>query len=401
MKKSYSRALSVLLCAALVFFACPITARAVTLTAVNDTLLPLADSTMPDRMGGETYVPYSVFTSLGVASNYEDGVLTLSSGENLLSFSTAEGYVYDQNMNSYGTPAYDKNGTVYVPVKLCCGKFGLGYSTISVAGETVLRVTDASAQSDSDFTSSAAAAIERAVNSYYGVPADPGGGNEPSVQPAQPTQPQEPVEPTPPPVEEKPTMKPAGVYLTFFGPVTEHTPDVLDALRDAGRQGTFFLPTDTGAWTDDTVRRIVAEGHTPALLLYIADGDTPEALAAQLGVANERLAFLTGAQARVVSNATGCDKLSTAQRDALAAAGYRLWDSTMDSGDDARRAAYVYASTAQRFAATNSTVVLRLRHGQETGSAVRQLCAYMSRQGIRSLRASYSVTPINTLGDTR
>lgn len=401
MKKRFSRALSVLLCAALVLFAGPVTAHAVTLTAVNDTLLPLADSTMPDRMGGETYVPYGVFSSLGVASNYENGVLTLSSGENLLSFSTAEGYVYDQNMNSYGTPAYDKNGTVYVPVKLCCGKFELGYSTISVAGETVLRVTDGSAQSDSDFTSSAAGEIERAVNSYYGISPDPSGGNDPGVQPNQPVQPTQPVEPTPPPVEEKPTMKPARVYLSFFGPATAYTPDVLDALRDAGRKGTFFLPADAAAWPDDTVRRIVAEGHTPGLLLYIADGDTPEALTAQLGAANERLAFLTGTQARVVSNATGCAKLSTAQRDAIVAAGYRLWDSTMDSGDDVRRASYVYASTAQRFAATNSTVVLRLRHTKETGGAVRQLCAYMSRQGIGSACAAYSVTPINTVGDTR
>ena len=59
---------SALLCAALVILMMPAPARALTLTAVNDTLLPLDDSTMPQRLGGELYQPYSVFYSLGVSS---------------------------------------------------------------------------------------------------------------------------------------------------------------------------------------------------------------------------------------------------------------------------------------------------------------------------------------------
>ena len=56
----------------------PVPARALTLTAVNDTLLPLDDGTMPARLGGELYVPYSVFTMLGVSASQEGGVLSLS-----------------------------------------------------------------------------------------------------------------------------------------------------------------------------------------------------------------------------------------------------------------------------------------------------------------------------------
>ena len=77
-----------LLCAALVLFTCPVPARALTLTAVNDTLLPLDDGTMPARLGGELYVPYSVFTMLGVSASQEGGVLSLSAnGETLSSVS--------------------------------------------------------------------------------------------------------------------------------------------------------------------------------------------------------------------------------------------------------------------------------------------------------------------------
>ena len=151
----------------------PAPARALTLTAVNDTLLPLDDSTMPVRLGGELYVPYSVFSTLGVSSSVDGNVLSMSANGETLSFSLDEGYVYDQNLNSYTSPAYNRNGTVYVPVTLCCGKFGLGYSTISVAGETVLRVTDGSAQSDSSFTSSKSAEIEARSIHTGGFPHPP------------------------------------------------------------------------------------------------------------------------------------------------------------------------------------------------------------------------------------
>ena len=204
-----------------------------TLTAVNDTLLPLSDSTMPTRLGGELYVPYNVFSSLGVSTSSEDNVLNLSYGGDTLSFSTAEGYVYDQNLNSYSPPAYDMNGTVYVPVKLCCGKFGLSYSTLSVYGETVLRITDGSASSDSAFASNQGSAIESAINAYNGVtPSEPTNPVEPPTQP---------VEPPIPDVEEQPTQKPSRVYLTFYGaPTTDTTPAVLDALQSAGRLATLF-----------------------------------------------------------------------------------------------------------------------------------------------------------------
>ena len=352
-------------------------AGAVTLTAVNDTLLPLEDSTMPTRMGGEYYVPYSVFSTLGVSASSEESVLSMSANGETLSFSLNEGYVYDQNLNSYDTPAYSLNGTVYVPVRLCCGKFGLGYSTISVAGETVLRVTDGSAQSDSSFAASKSGEIESAINTYLGISdsgqSDPSNPNAPSNQQT----PETPAEPPIPEVEEEPEQKPANVYLAFYGAPNTNTPDILDALQSAGRQATFFLPVDTSTWVDDTVRRIVAEGHTPALLLDADSQADPETLTASLVAANDRLTLLTGVSARIVSNKDGCTALTEAQRDALVGAGYRLWDAALDSGDETQSAARAYATTVQ------------------------SLTAYMSRQGIPSSRITLSTTPINGASDIR
>lgn len=90
--------ISCVLCAALLLTFLPAPAHAVTLTAINDSILPLTRAPCL-RLGGETYVPYSVFTTLGVSASENDGVLDLSANGETLSFSTAEGYVYDQNLN--------------------------------------------------------------------------------------------------------------------------------------------------------------------------------------------------------------------------------------------------------------------------------------------------------------
>ena len=400
MKKAWRRAIGGLLCAGLLFGAVPAPARALTLTAVNDSLLPLSDSTMPARLGGELYVPYGVFSQLGVSSSASDGVLNMSANGETLSFSPDEGYVYDQNLNSYATPAYSMNGTTYVPVKLCCGKFGLSYSTLSVAGETVLRVTDGSASSDSAFASSKAVSIENSINSYKGISSSDGSSQNGGGTTGGTTT-QTPAETPIPKVEEKPTRKPSRVYLTFYGAPDKNAPGILDALKQDGRTAAFFLPADTAEWTDDTVRRIVAEGHTAALLLEADEKASGEALTERLTLANERLRLLTGVQTRIVSVSTGCAKLSEAQRNALIDAGYRLWDANMDAGDEKGTAARAYAETAQRFSETNAAVVLSLHHSRETAEAVKLISAYMSRQAIPSGMITLAQTPMNGANETR
>ena len=191
------------------------------------------------------------------------------------------------------------------------------------------------------------------------------------------------------------------MYLTFYGAPDKNTAAVLDTLREGGRTAAFFLPVKSADWTDDTVRRIAAEGHTLALLLDADEKASGDALVEQLTLANERLRLLTGVQTRIVSVSTGCAQLSRAQRDVLIAAGYRLWDATLDAGDEKGTAARAYAETAQRFSETNATVVLSLHHSKETAEAVELISAYMSRQGIPSGTISLALTPINGANETR
>ena len=160
-------------------------------------------------------MPYSVFTTLGVSASENDGVLDLSANDETLSFSTAEGYVYDQNLNSYSTPAYEMNGTVYVPVKLCCAKFGFTYSSLTLQGENVLRVADGSAQSDSAFIAAHTKVIENNDRQLQGQHFRADRSNNTNTNPA----PAKPVDNDTieiPKVEEKPAKKPVRVYLAYY-----------------------------------------------------------------------------------------------------------------------------------------------------------------------------------------
>jgi peptidoglycan/xylan/chitin deacetylase (PgdA/CDA1 family) len=52
------------------------------------------------------------------------------------------------------------------------------------------------------------------------------------------------------------------VALTFDdGPDPDQTPEVLDALAEAGARATFFVLVDRAAEHPDLLRRIAAEGH--------------------------------------------------------------------------------------------------------------------------------------------
>ena len=83
-------------------------------------------------------------------------------------------------MNSYTTPAYWINSTIYVPVKLVCGKFNLTYSNIPAAAP-ILRICNSSASlSDSSFVSSSTNTIRSMLDAYNGQSSGSSGSSRPS-----------------------------------------------------------------------------------------------------------------------------------------------------------------------------------------------------------------------------
>lgn len=366
-------------------------ANTIVLTAVNDVFLPLTASAMPVRRSGEWYVPYTALESFAIsASQQENGdVLVMQNENTTLTFSLSQGYVYDHNMNSFSQPAYEINSTIYVPVKLVCGQFGLSFSLITGEYQVLRIVDDNAALADHVFVSQMAGQMEKIVDTYKGVG---------TVKPPRPTPPPDTSpEPVPPERPVKPAqIRPALIYVTFAGAPTEYSADLLDTLAAYGRQATFFLPIDL-TWDADFVRRTVAEGHMIGLLA------APEQIAdtSRLTQSNAALFDMTGTTTRMLSIAGGSDLLSAAQRDAIAAAGYRLWDATITADDETNRADQVAGWLLRSFDGTTATTVLSMHHTRSTNAALTLVLRDLRVNGVATAPILSADTPINKAGELR
>lgn len=381
--KYIKRLLAVLLAALLLAGGIAVhAAPSLTVTAVNDTLLPLSSSYLPTRVGGEYYVPYAVFGNVGVRSSYDSSqqMLVLSAGERSLTFLIAQGYVYDQNMKPYDSPAYSLNGQIYVPVRVVCGRFGLSFSLITSTSAQILRICGSgAAQSDSSFLNSTKTRLEAMVNAYNGMSS--------AAEPNVPDGAEEPV-------------KPSLVYLTFFNAPGKHTSAILDTLDDAGRTATFFLSPELEEADTELLRRIVGEGHAVGLALN-ANGVSPDALVEAAAAGNALLLEETGATTRIVTILAGSKSLTSAQLEALISAGYRLWDTTLDSRDNELSANRTAKTVTTAFSGTSSPVVVRFRDRDATPGALQTVLGYMRTNSITSAEISVLSVPINQRGDVR
>lgn len=388
--KRLKRLLGLLLIAALCAAFLPAIAAGVTLTAVNDGFLPLSSATMPTTKGGAVYVPYSVFTgTLGLTASYDSQqqTLVLQGTNTTLTFSMAQGYVYDQNMNSYSQPAYSINGDIYVPVKLVCGQFGLSYSSISSGSANVLRIcNDNAVLSDRAFMNWAGSTIDEMLDEYTGG-SKPGGN---TTNPTTPTKPPEDPNVPEPVLPEEPitpaAVRPSLIYLSVYGAPNIFTPVTLDTLTSFEQKATFFLPEDT-KWDGDQLRRIAGEGHAFGLMISASVSDLPRAL----DQANERLRAATGLTTRLVSVNEGSAALTSSQNGAVTAAGYRLWDPSLIADDETRDAARASRKILKALDGTTAPTMIRMHNAKASNATLTAI--------LRDLRANDVPTARITLSD--
>ncbi len=310
----------------------------------------------------------------------EQQMLVLSSGSRTLTYLILQGYVYDQNMKTYDTPAYSLNGQIYIPVRTVCSFFGLSYSLITSTSAQILRICSSSTLSDSSFLNSNKAKLAELINAYNGNPTVP----DPPAQPK----------------EEEETHKPALVYLTFFNAPGKHTQEILDVLKESGRTATFFISSEQELLDPTLLRRIVGEGHAVGLALN-AYTQSPEALVQTANRGNAMLREETGATTRIVTPLAGTEALTNAQLEALISAGYRLWDTTLDSSDDGYSSYRAANTVTTAFSRTDSTVAVRFRDRSITAPTLRTILGYMRTNGIPSAGISVLHTPLNARNERR
>lgn len=187
---------------------------------------------------------------------------------------------------------------------------------------------------------------------------------------------------------------PPTIHLTFDdGPNALWTPPLLDALRDAGVRATFFLIDEhITPETEPIVRRMADDGHAIALhsgtrhLMVMS----PDALAARLTAAGERIEDITGREpCRLFRPHAGWRSLPMYA--GVSRAGYRLagWSWGMWDWDWWRtpRADRVARKLAKKASAGDIIVIHDGHHRdpradrRHAGEAVRQLVPILRARG--------------------
>jgi hypothetical protein len=238
--------------------------------AVNDTLLPLNEDTMPFVSGGQFFVPCKVFSDAGVWSlTYDEaGRARLYRGSRHLDFFTTQGgLTMDQDGRVINCPSAQRIGNrFYVPLNQVCSYFELTYEIIEVDQEiipneqmSILRIKSNAVFPDKTFVGVNRLALKAAYDEYY-APAPS------ATQPASPPT----NEPLPPPVELPPTYEDVTIYLSFCGVNAEGAMriiEILDAPSASGYPSCFFISAAEIAKSPDLVRMISGSGHTVGIWL--------------------------------------------------------------------------------------------------------------------------------------
>lgn len=237
-------------------------------TAVNETLYPLSDGSMPFISGGAAYVPYTVFTgsSIGVflAQNTDGTLIMLYNSSSGIFFDLSAGTSYDQDNSPLPSGAVRRNGTIYIPAKQTASALGLSCSYISSDIAPVVRIrSSASIFTDHQFITYIRSTMNSYMSDYTATlpPEEPDGGE---VAPP-PVAPEEP---------EEPTYENVTVFLSFTDIDPEFAPDILEILERYRYSACFFMTEEDIRQNPDLTRRLIGSGH--AVGIRLADGTESE-----------------------------------------------------------------------------------------------------------------------------
>ena len=274
--------------------------------ALNDSPVPLSDSTMPINVGGTIYLPYFMLDAnqnggirLGIINGGQDKVkstLTLYNTEpRNLTFDLRTGLSYDYIPDGdRQTPtAIIRGGQIYVSASSTCSYFGVRYiySNIQFGDKSYpyIRIrTDNVALDDVSFKSSATTTYLIQLQNYYrsvtGQGAETGSGSTitpPALQPPESDQ----------------DRRGVRVYLGVRSDGGGAAPEMLDRLRDYGWGGLLLVSADQVDRQDDLIRQAVGSGHMVGL---ITDTKDPAKALRELTQANELLAHIALTETRIV-----------------------------------------------------------------------------------------------------
>lgn len=243
--------------------------RSIYFLAVNDTVLPLSDETMPFWENGYLYIPSTIFAGdvykeleIGYIPNQSRQLLVLYTAGKSLHFPLGESYAQDTSGNSYYPGAVERNGIAFVPAALVAEFFDLSYSVTSVTGSGAVSSEDRGwlvwlRQGSYNLTAAqfadAAVPQMRARYDQYVKSKETQSEEVPTV-----------------PEETEESFPGKSVYLCLEASDGAQVEAVLDVLDAQGARAAFYCTEDFLNEEGGLLRRMAATGQTIGIL---ADGE--------------------------------------------------------------------------------------------------------------------------------
>ncbi|MCC8122020.1 MAG: hypothetical protein LIO58_00530 [Oscillospiraceae bacterium] len=344
-------------------------------TALNDLLIPLQASTMPESIGGVIYVPYTVFdrssssVDLGVyyqeikiTSNAYTFSLNAQNNEKSITFDVKMNTCKDKQGNDLSMRGASRNGKAYVPAKAVCEYFGLQYALLNSDYGYVVRITNGKETYDnSTFLAQARPYMQTQYNSYTAslpwnttttaAPAT----TAPSSAPAQASQ---------QPTESAPVQEESGENVTLaflFGDGTA-LEDILGTLHNANACALFLFRTDTLMEYADQIRRVAGAGHIVGLA--VPAGEAANA-AEVLREGNETLEKIACLRAHTAYLSGGTGNLDS---------GWYLWTGNLNATNiNASTGLALYQNIWQSIQQKKSAVSILMNENARSADALERL----------------------------
>lgn len=363
----------------------------VTFTVINDVFVPsVTDDTMPLRRNGQSYVPYSVLLRLitvKVHNNKTLQRLLVYDFDHTLTFDLASGMAYDDAGTLYEPNAIRHNGTIYVPVSVICRVFGFtsSYITSSPIGNIVRISSEEITVPDEVLAVRAAERMQQLYDDYLASKKEP----EEPVPPVDP-------EPENPNDEQK---VPKLVFLEFEGALNDATERILDILSVRGYTASFFV-SEADTPKEDTLRRVFAEGHTIGIFASKEKAASADMMRESIERTSDAVRGVLHTRPRLLC-VPDVAELDTAQRDALIADGYRIWEANADPYADDRTATGIRLNVERLLQRMTRSAVIRLTSNDAVAEALPGILDYLKNEGATVLAIREWDTPINGAREVR
>lgn len=339
-------------------------------TAINDTLKPLSNETMPAIIGSLLYIPCSFFSTdeLGVYCILGGSQVMLYNSSKRLIFDTKQDTVIDQDNNEHSTLAVVMNGLIYVPVDDVCAFFGLTYDVIQSALAPVVRFINGPIIITKDkFTTLYKNKMQMYYDTYIGD------STTQSVSPSSSA-------PT--------TFENVTVYLSFYELSGGKLESVLNTLAPTYFKACFFVTADEIAENAGLLRHAAGNGHTIGILLTdgTADGVYTEYQAASA------LLFEATKVKTVIVTAVG-DNAKTAE-DAALAESLVFWRPTKNYDGKARFSAATLTDKLSTIAGMRESLYFAC--SDDTADVLRSFLSYLQHFEYNMRRVTETSIPVRS-----